>query len=249
MNGIIPCVAYKGSAISYGPRGFDHSSGLPSEDTGVLVTAELMKCCDDIHTRLSNDPSDRSAHLGSSLTKGVALVLIQKGNAPTGAPVRSWTAFCWRVKVRGEKERMSLANSNDPGKHQMHTSCGWLVFYWLVLGKLVLANWLPINSSDICPFTLLIPTSNWSQWQSVHPNLQMLYRAASGPGFSCCFYEEDVILKPTSSYSLDCPFPFSSANPAIRGNTHRLYFLICFHELSVAIKPRTKSWWGNIQGT
>lgn len=50
MNGIIPCVVYKGSAISYGPRGFDHSAGLLSEDTGVLVTAKLMKCCKDRHT-------------------------------------------------------------------------------------------------------------------------------------------------------------------------------------------------------
>ena len=87
MNEIILCVVKKESAISYGPRGFDHSAGLPSEDMGV--TAELMKRCKDRHTQLSNDPSDRRARLCSSLTKGVCSSSTQKGNATTDATVRS----------------------------------------------------------------------------------------------------------------------------------------------------------------
>lgn len=39
-NEIISCIEYKGSVISCVLRGFDCSAVIPSEDTGVLVTAK-----------------------------------------------------------------------------------------------------------------------------------------------------------------------------------------------------------------
>lgn len=147
MNGIIPRVAYKGSAISYGPRGFDHSAGLPSENMGLLVTAELMKCCNDTQTQLLNDPNDRSAHLCSSLTKGVCSSSHSKRKCNDRCYSQELSCLLWEGKGQG-RVRAHVTGKlqrprRTPNAHFKWLPCYLLTCTWKVgIGKLATNKFL-----------------------------------------------------------------------------------------------------------